>query len=137
MLKIKYGKYNKSSLLKKSIFKKACYKTCYKNSRLRIINYKNIAILFLAVRFISLDYISIFASSSLDAFINKGRSFIIVLESGITKGVLILTAIRLFGEYLNGANSYRVVDILKEGISVLLIVRFIPELPNIIKMFIK
>ena len=107
------------------------------NKYLDIFFKKNIKLLILTFNFIFVNYVNVFALASLEEFIEKGKDVVSILEIGITKGILLLTVIRLVGEYLNGANMYRIVNILKEGVEVLLMIKIIINLPSIIGIFIK
>lgn len=87
--------------------------------------------------FIASNPTSCFATSFMEEMTNIGTNLVGVLSVGITKGLLIITALRLFNEYINGANYYRIFNILKESIALILAIVVIPKLPIIVNTFIK
>ena len=58
------------------------------------------------------------------------------VSMGAIKGVLIVTALRLFVEYTKGGSKYRFFDIAKQCLIVLLIIIILPTLPGIVTLVV-
>lgn len=85
--------------------------------------------------FIASNPTSCFALDYVDKIFTAGMNAVSILTVGLIKGVLIITALRLLNEYINGSNNYRIFDILKECIGVILLTVLIPRLPIIFGIF--
>lgn len=79
------------------------------------------------------------SSFALDLVLNKSKGFAIVNELSeiIIYSTITVTAIRLFLEYIQGANTYRISDILKECILVIVLMILLPKLPILFDFFLK
>lgn len=64
-----------------------------------------------------------------DDLFSKAKTFTIY-------GVLIVTVFRLFSEYSRGGSKYRVSEILKECVLIILSIIFLPKVPIILENFI-
>lgn len=78
-----------------------------------------------------------FALASLEEFKVIGISLANLISDTIIKGVLILCAVKLLIEYSNGANQNRIFDILKECLSIILVVMLLPKIPEVFSLLIK
>ena len=58
------------------------------------------------------------------------------VSMGAIKGVLIVTALRLFVEYTRGGSKYKFFDITKQCLIVLLIIVVLPTLPGIVTLIV-
>lgn len=87
--------------------------------------------------FFSSNPTSIFAMPYMDKLSSTGAKLLPAIVVGINKGVLILTLVKLFNEYLNGCSQYRVFEILRECVAVLLATTIIPNLPLIVNILLK
>lgn len=85
--------------------------------------------------FISSNPTSCFALSTMEKVTTAGFNLVGVLSIGINKGIMIMTVLRLFKEYTNGANNHRVFEILKESLALILAMVLIPKLPVIVETF--
>ena len=83
---------------------------------------------------ITMNPSSSFAFSYMDKITETGRNLLPVVITGINKGILIITALRLFSEYMNGFSKYNVTEIVKDCITVILATTLIPNLPAIFEI---
>lgn len=74
--------------------------------------------------------------NTLSKISSTGEDLISAFATGVIKGVSIITVVRLFNELMNGGNEYRLFEILKECLGVILAVIIIPKVPLIISMII-
>ena len=85
--------------------------------------------------FLSSNPTNCFALSAMEKMTTTGANLVGILSIGINKGIMIMTVLRLFKEYTNGANNHRVFDILKESLALILSMILIPKLPIIVGTF--
>lgn len=100
-------------------------------------NIQNIVIILAISLFISSNPTSTFALSSLNSFKDNGFKIVNEIRDIIIQGVIITTALRLLYEYTQGANDYRIFDVLKESIGIIAILLILPKIPDIFNSFIK
>lgn len=58
------------------------------------------------------------------------------VSMGAIKGILIITALRLFAEYTRGGSKYKTFEIVKQCVIVLLTIIVLPMLPGIVTKFV-
>ena len=100
-------------------------------------NIQNIVIILAISLFISSNPTSTFALSSLNSFKDNGFKIVNEIRDIIIQGVIITTALRLLYEYTQGANDYRIFDVLNESIGIIAILLILPKIPDIFNSFIK
>lgn len=93
------------------------------------------------VLFMASNPILCFALSSNNNFFKDmvdrlGTDLLDGVSMGAIKGVLIVTALRLFVEYTRGGSKYKFFDITKQCIIVLLIIIVLPILPGIVNLVV-
>lgn len=91
--------------------------------------------------FMASNPISCFALSSDNNLFKEmvdrlGTDLLDGVSMGAIKGVLIVTALRLFVEYTRGGSKYKFFDITKQCIIVLLIIVVLPILPGIVNLVV-
>lgn len=92
--------------------------------------------------FIASNPIYCFALSStennfFEDMVNRlGTDLLDGVSAGAIKGVLIVTALRLFVEYTRGGSKYKFFDIIKQCLIVLLIIVVLPTLPGIVTLVV-
>lgn len=91
--------------------------------------------------FMASNPILCFALSSNDNFFRKaieqlGSDVLDGVSIGAIKGVLVVTALRLFVEYTRGGSKYKFFDIVKQCIIVLLGIIILPLLPGIVSLIV-
>ena len=97
----------------------------------------NIITILATTLFISANPTSSFAISSLETFKNNGLKLVDEVSSIIIQGIVILTALRLTYEYFQGADDYRIFNVLKESIGAILLLLLLPRVPTIFTLLIK
>ena len=113
----------------------------FRNHNYKKIHSKLVASISLAL-FMASNPISCFALSSSnnnffkDMIERLGTDLLDGVSMGAIKGVLIVTALRLFVEYTRGGSKYKFFDITKQCIIVLLIIIILPTLPGIVNLVV-
>lgn len=74
--------------------------------------------------------------NTLSKISSTGEDIISAFAIGVIKGVSVITVVRLFNELMNGGNEYRLFEILKECLGVILAIIILPKVPFIISMLI-
>lgn len=59
------------------------------------------------------------------------------VSTGAMKGILIITTLRLFSEYSRGGSKYKIFEIVKQCIIILLVLFVLPTLPALANLLVK
>ena len=87
--------------------------------------------------FLASNPTSSFALSSLETFKENGLMLVNQISDILIQGIIILTIFRLLYEYIQGANDYRIFDVLKESIGAIALLIILPKIPTIFNLIIK
>lgn len=80
--------------------------------------------------------LSLTSNTLKDIMESIGNDLFDCISTGAVKGLLVITIIRLFGEYTRGGSKYKSMEIIKQFVVVIVLIVILPLLPSLVNSLV-